>query len=38
LDTLSQLHLLRNLHMDFYPWHKSVLVSNPSKNLNERAS
>jgi hypothetical protein len=30
-DTLSQLHLSRNLHADFYPWHKSVLVSNPSK-------
>jgi hypothetical protein len=30
-DTLSQLHLLRNLHVDFYPWHKSVLVSNPSR-------
>jgi hypothetical protein len=28
---LSQLHLPRNLHVDFYPWHKSVLVSNPSK-------
>jgi hypothetical protein len=26
---LSQLHLPRNLHVDFYPWHKSVLVSNP---------
>jgi hypothetical protein len=30
-DTLSRLHLPRNLHVDFYPWHKSVLVSNPSK-------
>jgi hypothetical protein len=29
-DTLSRLHLPRNLHVDFYPWHKSVLVSNPS--------
>jgi hypothetical protein len=28
---LSQLHLPRNFHVDFYPWHKSVLVSNPSK-------
>jgi hypothetical protein len=35
-DTLSQLHLPRNLHMDFYPWPKSILVSNPSKF--ERAS
>jgi hypothetical protein len=35
---LSRLHLPRNLHMDFYPWHKSVLVSNPSKKLNERVS
>jgi hypothetical protein len=26
-DTLSQRHLPRNLHVDFYPWHKSVLVS-----------
>jgi hypothetical protein len=25
-DTLSRLHLLRNPHVDFYPWHKSVLV------------
>jgi hypothetical protein len=30
-DTLSRLHLPRNLHVDFYPWHKSVLVSNSSK-------
>jgi hypothetical protein len=30
-DTLSQLHLPRNLDVDFYPWHKSVLVSNSSK-------
>jgi hypothetical protein len=30
-DTLSRLHLPRNLHVDFYPWHKSVLVSKPSK-------
>jgi hypothetical protein len=30
-DTLSRLHLPRNLHVDFYPWNKSVLVSNPSK-------
>jgi hypothetical protein len=29
--TLSRLHLLRNLHADFYRWHKLVLVSNPSK-------
>jgi hypothetical protein len=29
-DTLSWLHLPRNLHGNFYPWHKSVLVSNPS--------
>jgi hypothetical protein len=28
---LSRLHLPRNLHVDFYLWHKSVLVSNPSK-------
>jgi hypothetical protein len=35
-DTLSRLHLPRNLHVDFYPWHKSVLVSNPSRF--ERAS
>jgi hypothetical protein len=35
-DTLSWLHLPRNLHVGFYPWHKSVLVSNPSKL--ERAS
>jgi hypothetical protein len=33
---LSRLHLPRSLHVDFYPWHKSVLVSNPSKF--ERAS
>jgi hypothetical protein len=31
LDTLSQLHLPRNLHVDFYSRHKSALVSNPSK-------
>jgi hypothetical protein len=30
-DTLSRLHLPRNLHVDFYPWHKSVLVSDLSK-------
>jgi hypothetical protein len=30
-DTVSRLHLPRNLHVDFYPCHKSVLVSNPSK-------
>jgi hypothetical protein len=30
-DTFSWLHLLRNLQVDLYPWHKSVLVSNPSK-------
>jgi hypothetical protein len=30
-DTLSRLHFPRNLHVDFYRWHKSVLVSNPSK-------
>jgi hypothetical protein len=35
-DTLSRLHLPRNLHVDFYSWNKSVLVSNPSKF--ERAS
>jgi hypothetical protein len=29
--TLSRLHLPRSLHVDFYSWHKSVLVSNPSK-------
>jgi hypothetical protein len=29
-DTLSRLHLPGNLHVDFYPWHKSVLVSHPS--------
>jgi hypothetical protein len=28
---LSQLHIPRNLHVDFYPSHKSVLVSNPTK-------
>jgi hypothetical protein len=33
---LSWLHLPRNLYVDSYPWHKSVLVSNPSKF--ERAS
>jgi hypothetical protein len=33
---LSWIHLLRNLHVDFYSRHKSVLVSNPSKF--ERAS
>jgi hypothetical protein len=33
---LSRLHLPRNLDVDFYPWHKSVLVSYPSKF--ERAS
>jgi hypothetical protein len=33
---LSSLHLPRNLQVDLYPWHKSVLVSNPSKF--ERAS
>jgi hypothetical protein len=37
---LSRLHLLRNLHADFYPWHKSVLVSKPSKfeRAGERVS
>jgi hypothetical protein len=30
-DTLSRLHLSRNLHVDFYSCHKSALVSNPSK-------
>jgi hypothetical protein len=36
---LSRLHLLRNLHVDFYPWQKSVLVSNPSKiRTSERVS
>jgi hypothetical protein len=30
-DTLSWLHLPINLHVDFYKWHKSVLVSNLSK-------
>jgi hypothetical protein len=35
-DTLSRLHLPRKLHVDFYLWHKSVLVSNSSKF--ERAS
>jgi hypothetical protein len=30
-DTLSQRHLPRNLHVDFYPWHKSVLVLKPVK-------
>jgi hypothetical protein len=29
---LSRLHLPRNLHVDLYSWHKSVLVSNPSKD------
>jgi hypothetical protein len=28
---LSQLHLLRNLHVDLYSCHKSSLVSNLSK-------
>jgi hypothetical protein len=28
---LSWLHLPRNPQVDLYPWHKSVLVSNPSK-------
>jgi hypothetical protein len=28
---LSWLHLLRNLPVDLFPWHKSVLVSNPPK-------
>jgi hypothetical protein len=31
-DTLSRLHLPRNLHVDLYSWHKLVLVSNPSKD------
>jgi hypothetical protein len=35
-DTLSRLHLLINLHVDFYPCPKSVLASTPSKF--ERAS
>jgi hypothetical protein len=35
-DTLSRRHLPRNLHVDFYPWHKLALVSNSSKF--ERAS
>jgi hypothetical protein len=30
-DTLSRLHLPRNLQVDFYSWHKSALASNPSK-------
>jgi hypothetical protein len=30
-DTLSRCHLTGNLHVDFYPWHKFVLASNPSK-------
>jgi hypothetical protein len=30
-DTLSRLHLPGNLQVVLYPWHKSVLVSNPSK-------
>jgi hypothetical protein len=30
-NTLSWLHLPRNLQVDLFPWHKSVLVSNPSK-------
>jgi hypothetical protein len=30
-DTLSRLHLPRNPRVDFYSWHKSVLVSNPSE-------
>jgi hypothetical protein len=33
---LSWLHLPINLQVDLYPWHKSVLVSNPLKF--ERAS
>jgi hypothetical protein len=28
---LRQLQLPTNLHVDFYPWHKSVLVSNSSR-------
>jgi hypothetical protein len=28
---LSRLHLPRNICVEFYPWHKSALVSNPSK-------
>jgi hypothetical protein len=35
-DTFSWLQLPRNLFVESYPWHKSVLVSNPSKF--ERAS
>jgi hypothetical protein len=36
-DTLSQRHLSRNPHVDFYPWHKSVLVQT-HQNLNEQVS
>jgi hypothetical protein len=36
-DTLSQLHLSRNLHVNFYSCHKSSLVST-RQNSNERAS
>jgi hypothetical protein len=31
LDTLNWLHLLRDLHVDFDPCHKSALVTNLSK-------
>jgi hypothetical protein len=38
-DTLSRLHLPRNLHVDFYSCHKSALVSNPAKiGKSERVS
>jgi hypothetical protein len=36
-DTLSRLHLSRNLHVDFYSCPKSALVVT-RQNLNERAS
>jgi hypothetical protein len=39
-DTLSRLHIPRNLHVAFYSWHKSVLVFKPVKKIwtSERVS
>jgi hypothetical protein len=37
-DTLSRLHLPRNLHVDFYSCPKSAFVSNPSKFERARKS
>jgi hypothetical protein len=34
---LSRLHLPRNLHVNFNPWHKSVLVQ-IRQSLNEQVS